>query len=177
MGTNAWVTIPDDARDESGVISMSAVLSHLLPEVAALRGEFFAVLAEVVAEEPAIHELNRIATAEDTGCRYCRNIRRQDAMDRGVDEDAVERVRAHGADAFEDGPTVLALRLGERLRGYPVGADDGEGGGAAPEYVALAAHDARLADAVVIAVTRAVADGKAIVGLGLEPVAMPVRVV
>jgi hypothetical protein len=41
----------------------------------------------------------------------------------------------------------------------------------------LGEHDEGLADAVVLAVTRAVADGKAIVALGLEPDGMPVRVV
>mgnify|MGYP001597869548 CR=1 FL=1 len=174
MGTTPHVPVPDHARDASGVITMGPVLEALVPDVAALRATYFAHLAELIAREPAVHELNRIATAEDTGCRYCRNIRRQDAMDAGVDEDAVERVRADGPEGFDDPRTRAALELGERRRRYPLGA---ETPGPAPEQVALAAQDAPLADAVVLAVSRAVADGKAIVALGLEPDGMPVRVV
>lgn len=174
MGTTPHVPVPDTARDEAGVITMGPVLEALVPDVAALRAAYFGHLAELIAREPAVHELNRIATAETTGCRYCRNIRRQDAMDAGVDEDAVTRVRADGADGFDDPRTRVALELGERLRGYPLGAEDA---GEAPELAALAAQDPSLADAVVLAVSRAVADGKAIVALGLEPDGMPVRVV
>lgn len=174
MGTTPHVPVPDAARDEAGVISMGPVLEALVPDVAALRATYFAHLAELIAHEPAVHELNRIATAEDTGCRYCRNIRRQDAMDAGVDEAAVERVRADGADGFDDPRTHAALELGQRLRGYPLGAEVAAG---APEHAALAAQDPSLADAVVLAVSRAIADGKAIVALGLEPDGMPVRVV
>lgn len=174
MGTTPHVPVPDAARDASGVASMGPVLRALVPDVADLRDAYFVELARVVAREPAVHELNRIATAETTGCRYCRNIRRQDAMDAGVDEDAVERVRALGADGFDDDRVRRALALGERIRAYPLGA---EADGAAPEHAALGELDEPLADAVVLAVTRAIADGKAIVGLGLEPDGMPVRVV
>lgn len=174
MGTEPHVHVPDAARDESGIVSMGPVLGALAPDVAALRAAYFDELTRVIAREPAIHELNRIATAETTGCRYCRNIRRQDAMDAGVDELAVERVRTLGADGFEDGRVRQALELGARLREYPLGA---ELEGAAPEYLAVADHDHGLADAVVLAVTRAVSDGKAIVALGLEPDGMPLKVV
>jgi len=174
MGTVPHVPVPDAARDEAGVITMGPVLEALVPDVAALRATYFGHLAELIARAPDVHELNRIATAETTGCRFCRNIRRQDAMDAGVDEDAVDRVRADGADGFDDPRTHGALALGERLRGYPLGAEEE---GPAPEHTALAQQDAPLADAVVLAVTRAVADGKAIVALGLEPDGMPVRVV
>jgi AhpD family alkylhydroperoxidase len=174
MGTTPHVSVPDSARDATGVISMGPVIRALAPEIAALRDEYFVLLAELIAREPAVHELNRIATAELTGCRYCRNIRRQDAKDAGVDEDAVERVRAAGAQGFDDPRTRAALELGERVRGYPIGA---ETPGPAPEHAALFAQDPALADAVVLAVARAVADGKAIVALGLEPDGMPVRVI
>ena len=176
MGTTPHVHVPPDARDDEGVVSMGPVLRALVPEVAALREAYFTELAEVVAREPAIHELNRIATAETTGCRYCRNIRRRDAMDAGIDEGAVERVRDVGADGFDDPRVRGALALGERLRGYPLGADAGADV-PAQEYAALGALDEELADAVVLAVTRAIADGKAIVALGLEPDGMPVRIV
>lgn len=174
MGTKPHVHVPDSARDASGVISMGPVLRALVPGVADLRDAYFAELSRVLAREPAVHELNRIATAESTGCRYCRNIRRQDAMDAGVDEEAVERVRAVGAEGFADDRVRRALELGARIREYPLGA---EVDGAAAEHLALCELDSHLADMVVLAVTRAVSDGKAIVGLGLEPDGMPVRIV
>lgn len=174
MGATPHVQVPDTARDASGVVAMGPVLRALVPEVADLREAYFVELARAVAKEPAIHELNRIATAETTGCRYCRNIRRQDAMDAGVDERSVERVRALGAEGFDDVRVRRALELGARLREYPLGS---EVAGPAPEHDALCELDEGLADVVVLAVTRAVADGKAIVALGLEPDGMPVRVV
>jgi alkylhydroperoxidase family enzyme len=174
MGTTPHVTVPDHARDAAGVVSMGPVLRALVPDVADLREAYFVELARVAAREPAIHELNRIATAESTGCRYCRNIRRQDAIDAGVDEKAVERVRERGAEGFDDDRVRAALELGARLREFPLGS---EVEGSALEYSALCEHDRDLADAVVLAVTRAIADGKAIVGLGLEPDGMPVKVV
>jgi AhpD family alkylhydroperoxidase len=169
VSTTPRIPVPDAARDGEGVVAMGPVLAALVPDLAALRAAYFEVLAAVVAREPAVHELNRLATAETTGCRYCRNVRREDARAAGVDEDAVARVRAGGSAAF-DGRDAVALRLGERLRGLPAGAGDG----AAPELGELGEE---LGTAVVAAVARAVADGKAIVALGLEPEAMPVRVV
>lgn len=167
MATVARVPVPPEARDADGVVMMGPVLAALVPEVAALRTAFFDELTEVLAPEPAVHELNRLATAELTGCRYCRNVRRRDAIEAGVGEEDVARVRTAGAEGFDD-RTAAAIRLGARVRDVPAGGDPSS---------ELPVLGEALGTAVVAAVARAVADGKAIVALGLEPEAMPVRVV
>lgn len=171
MSTTPRVAVPDHAYLADGAITMGEVIATHAPELAAARRRYFDTLVPLMAAEPAAHELLRLATAELTGCRLCRNQRSAAAREEGVDEDAIDRARQRSYEGF-DARERAALELGDRIRAHP-----GDLGGGAPASAPeLAALGAAAGTAMVMTTTRAVADGKAIVALGLEPADYPVQV-
>lgn len=172
MSTTPRVAIPDRAVNADGVITMGEVIAEHAPALAAARRRYFDTLLPLSAAEPVAHELLRLATAELTGCRLCRNQRSAVAAEAGVDEDAIARARTRDYDDFDDRDRA-ALQLGDRIRAHP---GDLEGAGdpaPAPEVEVLGLASAT---AMVMTTTRALADGKALVALGLEPEGYPVQV-
>lgn len=172
MSTTPRLDVPARAYRDDGVIAMGEVIAEHAPALAAARRRYFDTLLPLTAAEPVAHELLRLATAELTGCRLCRNQRSAAAAEAGVDEDAIARARQRRYDGLDE-RSRAALELGDRIRAHPgdlVGADDPE---PAPEATTLGLA---AATAMVMTTTRALADGKAIVALGLEPENHPVQV-
>jgi AhpD family alkylhydroperoxidase len=172
MSTTPRVEVPARAYDDHGVITMGEVIAEHAPELAAARRRYFDTLLPLTAAEPVAHELLRLATAELTGCRLCRNQRSAAAAEAGVDETTITRARERRYDGLGERART-ALELGDRIRAHPgdlAGAHDPE---PAPEVTSLGAE---AATAMVMTTTRALADGKALVALGLEPEGYPVQV-
>lgn len=171
MSTTPRVSVPDGAQQPDGSISMGEVIAAHAPELAAARRRYFDTLVPLSEAEPVAHELLRLATAELTGCRLCRNQRSAAAHEAGVDEAAIERARQRSYDGF-DPRERAALELGDRIRAHP-----GAFGGAEPQPAPeLARIGTPSGVAMVMTTTRALADGKALVALGLEPEDYPVQV-
>jgi hypothetical protein len=165
LSTVPRVQVPDRAYDGAGVITMGEVVAEHAPALARARRRYFEALARVTAAEPVAHELLRLGTAEMTGCRLCRNQRNPAATEAGVDEAVITRLRGGDHASFGERDQAT-LRLGERIRAHPgdhaaTGAPE-----AAPELRELGTT---AGGAMVLSTTRAVADGKALVALGLEP--------
>jgi AhpD family alkylhydroperoxidase len=172
MSTTPRVEVPERAYDDAGVIRMGEVIAEHAPALAAARGRYFETLLLLTAAEPVAHELLRLATAELTGCRLCRNQRSAAAAEAGVDEAAIAKARERRYDGLDDRART-ALELGDRIRAHPgdlAGADDPQ---PSPEVSSLGTE---AATAMVMTTTRALADGKALVALGLEPEGFPVQV-
>jgi alkylhydroperoxidase family enzyme len=172
MSTTPRVEVPEGAFDDDGVITMGEVIAEHAPVLAAARRRYFDTLLTLTAAEPVAHELLRLATAELTGCRLCRNQRSAAAAEAGVDETVIASARQRRYDALDERART-ALELGDRIRAHPgdmAGADDPE---PAPEVTSLGVE---AATAMIMTTTRALADGKALVALGLEPADYPVQV-
>jgi AhpD family alkylhydroperoxidase len=172
MSTTPRVEVPERAYADDGVIRMGEVIAEHAPALAAARRRYFDTLLPLTAAEPVAHELLRLATAELTGCRLCRNQRSAAAAEAGVDEAAIAKARQRRYDGLDD-RSRTALELGDRIRAHPgdlAGADDPQ---PAPEVSSLGPE---AATAMVMTTTRALADGKALVALGLEPEGFPVQV-
>jgi len=172
MSTIPRVDVPDRAYRDDGVITMGEVIAEHAPALAAARRRYFDTLLPLTAAEPVAHELLRLATAELTGCRLCRNQRSAAAAEAGVDEDAIAKARERRYEGLDERART-ALELGDRIRAHPgdlAGADDPQ---PATEVTALGIE---AATAMVMTTTRALADGKALVALGLEPEGYPVQV-
>jgi AhpD family alkylhydroperoxidase len=165
MSTEPRVTVPDRAYDDAGVITMGEVIEEHAPAIARARRRYFDELARVTAAEPVAHELLRLATAEMTGCRLCRNQRSAAAAEAGVDEAVIARLRGGEHDTFGERDRTTLL-LGERIRAHPGDRAPSGGDGPAPELDELGATAGA---AMVLSTTRAVSDGKALVALGFEP--------
>lgn len=171
MSTNPRVTVPDGAHQPDGTITMGGVIAEHAPELAAARRRYFDTLLPLSEAEPVAHELLRLATAELTGCRLCRNQRSAAAHEAGVDEDAIAKARQREYQGF-DARERAALELGDRIRAHP-GDLAGHDPRPAPQ---LATIGEAAGVAMVMTTTRALADGKALVALGLEPKDFPVQV-
>lgn len=150
-------TEPDD-------ISMLGVLQAHAPTVAAAREGFFAPLSESVSAAPRRPELLRLRAAELTGCTLCRNLR-MGAAD--VDEDTIEAMRGHDLAGFE-ADDEAALELGDA---FCAGGD-----AEAVERVRAMLGDQEAAR-LLLALVKAVAFGKVVVALGLEPAQPTITVV
>lgn len=172
MSTSPRVDVPERAYDDRGVITMAEVIAEHAPALAAARRRYFDTLLPLMAAEPVAHELLRLATAELTGCRLCRNQRSSAAAAAGVDEAAIARAREHRYEGL-DTRARTALELGDRIRAHPGDLADAEDPEPAPEMAALGSE---AATAMVMTTARALADGKALVALGLEPADYPVQV-
>ncbi|MFP4149986.1 MAG: hypothetical protein ACLFUG_00275 [Nitriliruptoraceae bacterium] len=169
MSTTPRVAIPDGAVRPDGVVPMADVIAAHAPALAEARRRYFDTLRPLMDTDPVAHELLRLATAELTGCRLCRNQRSAAAAEAGVDEGVIERTRLGRYDGLDE-RSRTALHLGERIRAHP--GDLATGPGPAPEIDALAVA---AGTAMVMTTTRALADGKALVALGLEPESYPVQ--
>ena len=172
MSTTPRVDVPDRAYLDGGVITMAEVIDEHAPALAAARRRYFDTLLPLMTSEPVAHELLRLATAELTGCRLCRNQRSAAAAEAGVDEDAIARARERRYDELDE-RSRTALVLGDRIRAHPGDLTGDAEPAMAPEVAALGAQ---AATAMVMTTTRALADGKALVALGLEPEDYPVQV-
>ncbi|MFP4312489.1 MAG: hypothetical protein ACLFS9_10995 [Nitriliruptoraceae bacterium] len=169
MSTTPRVAVPDGAVRPDGVVPMSDVIATHAPALAEARRRYFDTLRPLMDADPVAHELLRLATAELTGCRLCRNQRSAAAAEAGVDEVVIERTRQGRYDGLDE-RSRTALHLGERIRAHP--GDLAAGSGPAPEIDALGIA---AGTAMVMTTTRALADGKALVALGLEPESYPVQ--
>jgi len=171
MATTPRVVVPDHAVDDRGVVTMAEVIAAHAPSLAAARRRLFDTLTPLMQAEPVAHELLRLSTAELTGCRLCRSQRSAAAADAGVDEEVIARTRAG---RYEDlgARERVALELGGRLRAHPGDLDQPVDPQPAPELDALGTASAT---AMVMTTGRALADGKALVALGLEPEDYPVQ--
>jgi AhpD family alkylhydroperoxidase len=170
MSTTPRIEVPDGAVREDGVVPMAEVIAAHAPALAEARRRYFDTLRPLMDADPVAHELLRLATAELTGCRLCRNQRSAAAAQAGVDEDVIEDTRQRRYEGL-DARSRTALELGERIRAHP--GDLAVEAGPAPEVEALGLA---AATAMVMTTTRALADGKALVALGLEPEDYPVQV-
>lgn len=168
MSTTPRVTIPEHAVNEDGVIVMGDVLAEHVPGIARARHRFFDALKATLAVDPVSHELLRLTTAELTGCRLCRNQRNAAAFEAGVDETVIGYAREGAYDRF-DAHERATLEFGDRFRAHP-GDLPAE---PAPQIEELGEV---AATAMVLSTGRALADGKALVALGLEPENMTVQV-
>lgn len=170
MSTTPRVAVPEHAHRDDGSVEMGKVIAEHAPALAEARRRYFETLSDLVSEDPVVHELLRLTTAELTGCRLCRNQRSAAAFEAGVDETVIAEARSGRYDGF-DTRARTALELGERIRAHPGDLADADDGPA--EAVGLASADVT---AMVMTTTRALADGKALVALGLEPEDYPVQV-
>lgn len=150
-------TDPDDT-------SMLGVLQAHAPAVAAAREGFFRPLADSVSTAPRRPELLRLRAAELTGCTLCRNLRMREAE---VDEDSIEAMRTHALAGFES-DDAAALELGDA---FCAGGDLD-----AVERVRESLGDEEAAR-LLLALVKAVAFGKVVVALGLEPAQPEITVV
>lgn len=148
--------LPSDDPDDT---SMLAVLQTHAPTIARARQGFFEPLANAVDSSPRRAELLRLRAAELTGCTLCRNLRMQGARDAGVDEAVIEAMRDGDHDVFDAGDRA-ALALGDAFCGHQ---DDQAMAGVRD---ALGARESAL---LVLSLVKAVAFGKVVVALGLEP--------
>ncbi len=169
MSTTPQVQVPAHAHRDDGSVAMGEVIAEHAPELAAARAAYFATLVPLSESEPVAHELLRLATAEVTGCRLCRNQRSASAHEAGVDEDLIADARQGRYDHLDDRDRT-AMELGDRIRAHPGATAQAD---PAPEIAALGPAKAT---AMVMTTTRALADGKALVALGLEPEDYPVQV-
>jgi AhpD family alkylhydroperoxidase len=115
-----------------------------------------------------VAELLRLQVAESTGCTLCRNMRKRDAVEAGVDEDRVTAMRDGRFDEFEQ-DTHAALELGRRFCTDPESAPGVDADFAARGASAVATE--------VLTLMKATAFGKVVVMLGVEPEDTSVRVV
>lgn len=136
--------------------SMLGVLQAHAPAVAEAREGFFSPLAASVSTAPRRPELLRLRAAELTGCTLCRNLRMREA---DLDEDAIEAMRNHDMAVFGEDDEV-ALALGDAFCA-----------GGHPEAVARARAtlDDEETARLLLTLVKAVAFGKVVVALGLEP--------
>lgn len=172
MSTTPRVDVPERAYGEDGVITMGEVIAEHAPALAAARRRYFDTLLPLIAAEPVAHELLRLATAELTGCRLCRNQRSGAAAEAGVDEAAIARARERRYNGLDE-RSRTALELGDRFRAHPGDLVEAEDPEPAPEFESLGSE---AATSMVMTTARALADGKAIVALGLEPEGYQVQV-
>lgn len=164
MATTPLVTVPESAVLPDR-ISMSAVIDHHAPELTGPRTRLFEVLSQATRQQAAGNELLRLAAAEITGCRLCRNLRDPQAAAEGVDETVVDAVR-RGDTAGMAADLTATVELGRRYLGRP-----SEEPGCADDIATLGPE--RVATHVM-ALAKATAFGKTLVALGVEPESMAI---
>jgi alkylhydroperoxidase family enzyme len=91
----------DAPPGKEGSLDPSDFIAGHLPGYATLFGEFALLVMAQTDLEPATLELARLRNANRMNCRLCMNLRRQSAVERGLDEELIGRL----ADAD---PTGLA---------------------------------------------------------------------
>lgn len=133
------------------------------PDLAQARVNLLSAIGDVAATAPLRHELLRLRAAETTGCDYCRNVRYGPAVDAGLTEELVARVRGAGDAPLSPGDEE-ALDLAEGF----LGADRATG--------VMDQLDANEMAGVVAALVARVTGGKAMVALGLVPDDMEITV-